>query len=265
MSGITHAKVSPHTDQSDLTLVLPSDWNDIHIVTFPCNFGDDPSGLNADNNQYLSQSAVRFILVNHNVGGIYQRPLGLFNDDNTAGDQEALSARATATHTSGFKNICIAYDGVATNLSTGSVRDVRGGVFQAYNLSSGPVTNLIGVIGYAESDGSADIGAFMAGVAGVVDQEGLGTIPIAACFYGISNARGAGHITLNAGLYLEEQSGVGDSNWQLYSEGTAPSHFAGPVEIGNALNVVSPTAPDRTITLKVGGATIYVPAKTTNN
>lgn len=42
-------------------------------------------------------------------------------------------------------------------------------------------------------------------------------------------------------------------------------YVTGPVKIGNTLNVVSPTAPNRTVTWDVGGTTVYVAAKTTND
>ncbi len=46
---------------------------------------------------------------------------------------------------------------------------------------------------------------------------------------------------------------------------TKVATFAGAVEIGNVANAVSPTSPDRTITIKVGGVTLYLAAKTTND
>jgi hypothetical protein len=41
--------------------------------------------------------------------------------------------------------------------------------------------------------------------------------------------------------------------------------FSGAVAIGNTVNAVSPTSPNRTITIVVGGTTLYVAAKTTND
>lgn len=41
--------------------------------------------------------------------------------------------------------------------------------------------------------------------------------------------------------------------------------FAGAVAIGNTVNAVSPTSPNRTITMVVGGVTLYIAAKTTND
>ncbi|HSV48354.1 MAG TPA: hypothetical protein VLJ58_21375 [Ramlibacter sp.] len=40
---------------------------------------------------------------------------------------------------------------------------------------------------------------------------------------------------------------------------------SGAVSIGNTVNAVAPTAPDRTITMVIGGTTYYLHAKTTND
>jgi hypothetical protein len=41
--------------------------------------------------------------------------------------------------------------------------------------------------------------------------------------------------------------------------------FSGAVSLGNTVNSVSPTAPDRTVTIVIGGTTYYLHAKTTND
>lgn len=41
--------------------------------------------------------------------------------------------------------------------------------------------------------------------------------------------------------------------------------FSGAVSIANSLNSVSPTSPNRTVTISVGGTTVYLAAKTTND
>jgi hypothetical protein len=41
--------------------------------------------------------------------------------------------------------------------------------------------------------------------------------------------------------------------------------ISGVVAIGNTVNTVNPTSPNRTITIVVGGVTLYIPAKTTND
>ena len=46
---------------------------------------------------------------------------------------------------------------------------------------------------------------------------------------------------------------------------TGAATFSGAVTIGNTVNTVSPTSPNRTITMVVGGVTLYIAAKTTND
>ncbi len=56
-------------------------------------------------------------------------------------------------------------------------------------------------------------------------------------------------------------SGAGN----LTVSGTGTSTFAGAVAIANTVSSVSPTSPNRTITMVVGGVTLYIAAKTTND
>lgn len=41
--------------------------------------------------------------------------------------------------------------------------------------------------------------------------------------------------------------------------------FSGAVSLGNTVNSVSPTSPNRTVTMVIGGTTYYLAAKTTND
>ena len=54
-------------------------------------------------------------------------------------------------------------------------------------------------------------------------------------------------------------------DWQIGGVSKASIGLAGDIKIGNTLNSVSPTAPNRTITMVVGGVTVYIAAKTTND
>jgi hypothetical protein len=49
------------------------------------------------------------------------------------------------------------------------------------------------------------------------------------------------------------------------SAAASTATFAGAVTIGNTVNTVSPTSPNRTITMVVNGVTLYLAAKTTND
>lgn len=70
-------------------------------------------------------------------------------------------------------------------------------------------------------------------------------------FIGTANATG---LTLSTN---------GTKRLRIDSAGAAT--FAGAVAIGNTVNTVSPTSPNRTITMVVGGVTLYIAAKTTND
>lgn len=54
---------------------------------------------------------------------------------------------------------------------------------------------------------------------------------------------------------------------RIFSQGSERAYWAsnGAIYINNAVNVVSPTSPNRTITIVVGGTTYYIHAKTTND
>ena len=51
----------------------------------------------------------------------------------------------------------------------------------------------------------------------------------------------------------------------LMTRSTGAATFAGAVAIGNTVNTVSPTSPNRTVTMVIGGVTYYLAAKTTND
>ena len=61
----------------------------------------------------------------------------------------------------------------------------------------------------------------------------------------------------------------GTTNTVVMSAGTltttGAATFAGAVTIGNTVNTVSPTSPNRTVTMVVNGVTLYLAAKTTND
>ena len=67
---------------------------------------------------------------------------------------------------------------------------------------------------------------------------------------------------LGSTVFVFEQSN-GTSIMQIRDNGTVI--FAGDIRLGNTVNTVSPTSPNRTITMVVNGVTLYIPAKTTND
>ena len=67
-----------------------------------------------------------------------------------------------------------------------------------------------------------------------------------------NNANSAGG-TINAAT---------DGTFKFFGrDGTTPA----PIQIGNVVNSVSPTSPNRTVTMVIGGTTYYLAAKTTND
>jgi len=92
---------------------------------------------------------------------------------------------------------------------------------------------------------------------GTTDLTGLtgaGGLKIASTTAGSSNA---GALVIAGGI------SAGNSNVASYFGGAAT--FAGAVAIANTVSSVSPTSPNRTITMVVGGVTLYIAAKTTND
>jgi hypothetical protein len=69
-----------------------------------------------------------------------------------------------------------------------------------------------------------------------------------------STGVGTGALQVAGGIYAGAASVFGST-----------ATFAGAVSIGNAVSAVSPTSPNRTITIVVGGVTLYIAAKTTND
>jgi hypothetical protein len=67
----------------------------------------------------------------------------------------------------------------------------------------------------------------------------------------------------NAASNLLRFGTSGTTRLTIAADGAAT--FAGAVTIGNTVNTVSPTSPNRTITMVVNGVTLYLAAKTTND
>jgi hypothetical protein len=65
------------------------------------------------------------------------------------------------------------------------------------------------------------------------------------------------------GLTIRDVTGAIDALKIAYDTGNTT--FAGTIAIGNTVNTVSPTSPNRTITMVIGGTTYYIHAKTTND
>jgi hypothetical protein len=82
----------------------------------------------------------------------------------------------------------------------------------------------------------------------------------------IYDVGGAGAIDgTNYGIYIDSLTRGTTDDWAIYTAGSTKSYFGGEIQIGNTVNSVSPTSPNRTITMVIGGTTYYLHAKTTND
>ena len=88
----------------------------------------------------------------------------------------------------------------------------------AYHSGAGAVANLAGIVGFAQT------------------LPGAGSVAKMMSLLASSNAKVAGTVTNNYGLYVDAQT-AGTNNYAVYTAGTAPAQFGGPVISG--LNTVS--------------------------
>jgi len=125
--------------------------------------------------------------------------LGL-NQNNTIANQIGTYGVSASEHTSSSKPY---------------VEGVEG---DAYHQTAGSVDYLIGVAGYSNMSGAG------------------GTVTNMMALYAFPNDRSTGTVTNNYGLFVDTQT-VGTNNYSVYTAGTAPAKFGGPVISG--LNAVS--------------------------
>jgi hypothetical protein len=160
--------------------------------------GPDPSSFGTLLQGYLTSAENRAATLNPGSGHV--SGLAGVNQSNGAADQVGVSGLAAAEHTAGTKIYVAGVDG------------------EAFHENSGTVSLLAGVAGAA--------GMFGAG----------GTVTKMASLYAWQNARDAGTVTNNYGLYVDPQT-AGTNNYAIFTAGTTPSQFGGAVISG--LNVVT--------------------------
>jgi hypothetical protein len=85
-----------------------------------------------------------------------------------------------------------------------------------------------------------------------------------AIFRPLSITPGAGTLTNSSTVYIENASTGATNNYALWVD-DGPVRIDGVLSIGNTVNAVSPTAPNRTVAMSIGGTTYYLHAKTTND
>ena len=85
--------------------------------------------------------------------------------------------------------------------------------------------------------------------------------------FGIGTYGTATNIIFATGTAFVERARISDTGLAVTGalSTTGAATFAGAVTIGNTVNTVSPTSPNRTVTMVVNGVTLYLAAKTTND
>ena len=159
---------------------------------------EPPSGgFGATTQAYLSDSANAIATLNDNPN----RTAALLgaSENHSTSNQIGVWALATSEHTSGTKPFVGGLEG------------------DAVHETAGTVTMLAGVSGYAQ-------------------MSGAGTVGKMASLYAYANSRSSGTVDNNYGLYIDSQT-AGTNNYSIYTAGTAPAQFGGPVISG--LKVVS--------------------------
>jgi hypothetical protein len=160
--------------------------------------GPSAGSFGANLQGYLNDSVNSFAVLNASPNRT--GALTGVNQNNSTLNQIGVWGAAAAEHTSGTKPFISGIEG------------------DAYHEAAGTVTLLAGVAGYAAMSGTN------------------GTVSKMAGFYAYPNDRSAGTVTNNYGLYIDAQT-AGTNNYSIFTAGTAPAQFGGPVISG--VNTVS--------------------------
>jgi hypothetical protein len=154
--------------------------------------GPPSSSFTSNGQNFFNNEMATFASLNGS--GTRNVTLGALNQSNTTLDIWGLYGGAESTNSSGTRNVA----------------GVEG---DGYHSGAGNVGNLVGVVGYAQT---------LAGAGNVAKMMSL----LAA-----SNFKVAGTIDNNYGLYVGDQT-AGTNNYSVYTAGTAPAQFGGPVISG---------------------------------
>jgi len=122
------------------------------------------------------------------------------NQTNSTAFQVGLYGVAASEHTSGNRFLATGLEG------------------DAYHETSGTVSILTGIVGSAGMSGNG------------------GTVGKMTALFASSGYKSAGTVDNNYGLFVDTQT-AGTNNWAIYTNGTAPAQFGGPVISG--LNTVT--------------------------
>jgi len=187
-----------------------------------------------------------------------------------------ISDTGTGTYTTGV----LAFgDGNSSARNVGIWRGASNSI-----VATGNVLNLGGYAGITFTTGGAQIGSQTIALTLDSSQNAtfVGTVTGSGGFVGTDNASN------NAYLFLARSdvsfSIANETSLRIYSKAGRTNNaasggvklleiantsgnatFTGAIAIGNTVNTVSPTSPNRTITMVIGGTTYYIHAKTTND
>ena len=128
------------------------------------------------------------------------------------------------------------------------ILEIKHGAGSRWLIENGRTAGMLGFFNATNGGqraGFTDAGNLLIGTTDETGLTGAGGLKINSSTAGSS---GAGALVLQGGI----------------SAGGA-SYFGGAVTIGNTVNAVSPTSPNRTITMVVNGVTLYIAAKLTND
>jgi len=176
--------------------------------------GDDPSTLNrTDTKTYYDDDPKRASWLVRSAGPERTTPSyagGALFDSDTAGGAAAFVGAITAVNPPGAtKEYVAALEG------------------DAYSDAAGNVTNVSGVAAYAQLTGSGSVSKLSSFLAWTNNWETNPNIGINAGVY-VQDQHGVGQ--LNAAIYLDDQ-GTGTADYAIYSNG-GQSYFGGKVGIG---------------------------------
>ena len=172
----------------------------------------------------------------------------------------------TASGMTGF--ILGSFDNAGTQSALWHSGDTPSGTnYRLYSQTAGPTyINSVDEVGIRINNSSKFLQVSTAG-AGPSITAGTATADVNAL--SVTQTWNAAGVTFTANKtnVTNTASAAGSllEDWQIGGVSKASIGLAGDIKIGNTLNSVSPTAPNRTITMVVGGVTVYIAAKTTND
>ncbi len=196
-----------------------------HIVLVPT--ADDSNAMLAGRN--AADSATQWSVANDGsaqfstlhsgpaIGSYVTNPVqNLIGDSvNSVGTLNAIHSATLlgVNQNSAVANQIGVYGVSASEHTSSSKAYVEGVEGDAYHQTAGSLDYLIGVAAYANMSGAG------------------GTVGKMMGLYAFPNDRSAGTVTNNYGLYVDTQT-AGTNNYAIYTAGTAPAQFGGPVISG---------------------------------